>query len=684
MNLKLNLVDIQYLEGLFMTKLTFILASLFLLQGLSFSQMNAVLVPQTNARYFTAEEVARVNSFPFTAIALDLSSGWAVFSPTVEEEYSFKVTEQWMRDEIALSLQTTITKDRYLRVYVDRWADLFDNWDVCIARWKMLANALRDNGYKGIFFDDEEYGGKIWNYPDDCKYREKSLDEYEAQARLRGRQIMDTVESAWPGLVMLQMHTAARSDPSVPDEVRANQFGYIELAGAFFAGMLEAKDSTTTLYDGGELYNYRTVADFETSYQYRKHNLGNVRFNSPLSTSKWEQVQVSFAQYNIPWQGNAMDADIMRSSYENALYRADNHFAWMWVEEADWIANGIPLDWDVSIKGAIGTIPASDSILAIEAPDYVAQGSTPTIKVSYDASEERDIVVLYTLDEDPFTSYGSDTITVKAGTDFVYIDVPTGSNAPLATDAYRFLVYLTPHGGGYDERLAELARENVDCIPGGAETDALTSLEAPGQFTPGSIQMIRVGYSATMDRDIMIRFMQNKSPYFVYGTAKYMVPRGSVWTVDIAVPVAENAPLGLDAYNIIVRILPLGGTWNDRFGELVERNVDCVDTILTNLPGLSLGNPNLQQNYPNPFNISTCIEYNTPEAGHVLIDIFDMQGRIVKRLEDQNHIAGEYSVLWDACNEQGIKMPEGIYLYRFSFTGKNRTFSHVSKMQLIK
>lgn len=657
---------------------------LLFFKGISFSQMNAVLVQQTNARYFTAEEVDRVNSFPFTAIALDLSSGWAVFSPTVEEEYNFKVTEQWMRDEIALSLQTTITKDRYVRVYVDRWADLFDNWDGCIARWKMLANALRDNGYKGIFFDDEEYGGKIWNYPDDCKYREKSLDEYEAQARLRGRQIMDTVESAWPGLVMLQMHTAARSDPAVPDEVRANQFGYIELAGAFFAGMLEAKDSTTTLYDGGELYNYRTVADFETSYQYRKHDLGDVRFNSPLSTSKWELVQVSFAQYNIPWQGNAMDADIMRSSYENALDRADNHFAWMWVEEADWIANGIPMGWDVAIKGAIGTIPASDSILAIEAPDYVAQGSTPTIKVSYDASEERDIVVLYTLDEDPFTFYGSDTITVKAGTDFVYIDIPTGSIAPLATDAYRFLVYITTHGGGYDERLAELARENVDCIPGGAETDALTSLEAPGQVIPGSVQVLKVGYSATVDRDIKIRFMQNKAPYFVYGTATYMVPRGSVWTVDIEVPIAENAPLGADGFNFHVRLLPHNGLWSERFGELVEKDVDCVDSMLSSVHEQKVSDYNLQQNFPNPFTHETRIEYTIPDAGFVQLDIYDMQGRTVNHLVNAQRSAGEYSVIWDACNENGTKVPEGIYVCRLSLTGKKGTLSFVRKMQLIK
>jgi hypothetical protein len=666
-----------------MKKPLFIFLSLLLFQGISFSQNNAVLVQQTNSRYFTPEEVARVNSFPFNAIALDLSSGYAVFSPTIEEEYNFKVTEQWMRDEIALTLQATITKDRYVRVYVDRWADFFDNWDGCIARWKMLANALRDNGYKGIFFDDEEYSGKIWNYPDDCKYREKSLDEYEAQARLRGRQIMDTIESVWPGLVLLQMHTPARSDPDVPVNVSMGQFGYVELAGAFFAGLLEAKDSTTTLYDGGEVYKYRTEADFETSYQYRKNNVRYARFNTPLSTSKWDQVQIAFAQYNLPWQGSTMDASIMRNSYENALNRADNHFAWMWIEGVDWIADGIPLDWDVAIKGAMGIVPESDSILAVESPQMVANGSTPTIKVSYNASEERDIVALYTLDQDPFTIYGTDTVTVQPGTDVVNVDVPTSNSTPVANNAYQFQVFITTRGGGYDEKLAELSRSGVDCITGGAEKDTLTSLVAPDRVMPGDTATIQVGYSATADREISVKFMLNHSPFTTYGTAKVKVPRGSIWTTNVNVPIAANTPVALDGYTLYVRIVPAGGNWSDRFAELKKENIDCVDTITT-LPELKTRAFTLQENFPNPFNLNTKIVYNLSEASLVQLDVFDIQGRLVNRLVNAQQVAGEYSVLWDGSDNKGIKLPGGMYLYRICVITEKETFSQVHKMQLLR
>ena len=52
--------------GILIKNLTCIVFFLILFKGISFSQMNAVLVQQSNSRYFTAEEVAIVNSFPFT------------------------------------------------------------------------------------------------------------------------------------------------------------------------------------------------------------------------------------------------------------------------------------------------------------------------------------------------------------------------------------------------------------------------------------------------------------------------------------------------------------------------------------------------------------------------------------------------------------------------------------------
>ncbi|HIF28625.1 MAG TPA: T9SS type A sorting domain-containing protein [Candidatus Marinimicrobia bacterium] len=72
----------------------------------------------------------------------------------------------------------------------------------------------------------------------------------------------------------------------------------------------------------------------------------------------------------------------------------------------------------------------------------------------------------------------------------------------------------------------------------------------------------------------------------------------------------------------------------------------------------------LHQNYPNPFNPVTTLRYNLPENRLVNIIIYDMLGRRVKTLINQNQDAGHKSVTWDATNDFGKPVSAGIYLYQ--------------------
>ncbi|MGB9773860.1 MAG: carbohydrate-binding module family 20 domain-containing protein [Bacteroidota bacterium] len=67
----------------------------------------------------------------------------------------------------------------------------------------------------------------------------------------------------------------------------------------------------------------------------------------------------------------------------------------------------------------------------------------------------------------------------------------------------------------------------------------------------------------------------------------------------------------------------------------------------------------LDGNYPNPFNPATTISYALPEPCHVTIQVFDVLGRIVATLVNEEKQAGRYSVLWDARDK-----PSGIYFVR--------------------
>lgn len=83
----------------------------------------------------------------------------------------------------------------------------------------------------------------------------------------------------------------------------------------------------------------------------------------------------------------------------------------------------------------------------------------------------------------------------------------------------------------------------------------------------------------------------------------------------------------------------------------------------------------LLQNYPNPFNATTTIKFVLPDAGQVRIDIYDLLGRRVKTLMDEEMQAGNYQVVWDASNYSS-----GVYFYRIE-TGE---FAETRKMILIK
>lgn len=67
----------------------------------------------------------------------------------------------------------------------------------------------------------------------------------------------------------------------------------------------------------------------------------------------------------------------------------------------------------------------------------------------------------------------------------------------------------------------------------------------------------------------------------------------------------------------------------------------------------------LGQNYPNPFNPSTTISFALPEAGFVRRVVYDVAGREVKMVADQNFAAGQNAVTFEAAD-----LPSGVYVYR--------------------
>ncbi len=102
---------------------------------------------------------------------------------------------------------------------------------------------------------------------------------------------------------------------------------------------------------------------------------------------------------------------------------------------------------------------------------------------------------------------------------------------------------------------------------------------------------------------------------------------------------------------------------------LYSNNYSSPDTIM--LAGSGISNPSetkefeqisafqLFQNYPNPFNPETKIRYSTSHTSRVFIKIYDVLGREITTLVNEEKPAGIYEISWDGAN-----LPSGLYFYQ--------------------
>ncbi|HRI46341.1 MAG TPA: YCF48-related protein [Ignavibacteriaceae bacterium] len=83
----------------------------------------------------------------------------------------------------------------------------------------------------------------------------------------------------------------------------------------------------------------------------------------------------------------------------------------------------------------------------------------------------------------------------------------------------------------------------------------------------------------------------------------------------------------------------------------------------------------LSQNYPNPFNPVTAITYQIPKEGLVTLKIYDLLGKEVTTLLNEEKQAGKYSIEFNAS-----KLSSGVYLYEL----RSNEYKSTKKLLLIK
>ncbi|MFH1754568.1 MAG: M1 family aminopeptidase [Candidatus Latescibacterota bacterium] len=131
---------------------------------------------------------------------------------------------------------------------------------------------------------------------------------------------------------------------------------------------------------------------------------------------------------------------------------------------------------------------------------------------------------------------------------------------------------------------------------------------------------------------------------------------------------------------------PGGGTYREDGGQFVfisgrpyrynhdqiRPNVEYILGTCFNEPYVASGTGttqprlafHLDQNYPNPFNPVTNIRFTIPGKSFVSLNIYDVAGRVVKRIISREMAADVYKVAWDGTNNTGQNVASGVYFYK--------------------
>ncbi len=122
---------------------------------------------------------------------------------------------------------------------------------------------------------------------------------------------------------------------------------------------------------------------------------------------------------------------------------------------------------------------------------------------------------------------------------------------------------------------------------------------------------------------------------------------------------------------------PQNGTVWTNITKLGVYKVDeKIDQNVSTIPGTYC----LYQNFPNPFNSSTMIKYDLPHDTFVSIEIYNILGQKIKRLEHAPKRAGVHFTSWDGTDNRNKSVSSGIYIYSL----KSKSFTISKRLLILK
>jgi len=273
-------------------------------------------------------------------------------------------------------------------------------------------------------------------------------------------------------------------------------------------------------------------------------------------------------------------------------------------------------------------------------------------------------------------------------------DYGVGIGSSLDSTTY-FAMFLDSAAFSFHRQGATADESEVLCFSTAAKSLSATNPDlGPKPFflqsiesTLGEETVCRAHVQAIPGGDSLgIRLAGNRNVELLAGSQDMMADLRLELAKDYANPVFQYAALALEggASYLVAPVWDSLATIPLRIYVDRDRDGTVDDTLRLENQATDVGQPpqgqipdhfELKQNYPNPFNSGTMVRYEVPEKCDVRLAVFDILGREVALLVNEQKSPGSYTVRFDAS-----RLASGIYLCRFAAGQYTKTV----KMALIR
>ena len=221
--------------------------------------------------------------------------------------------------------------------------DWYDDHQPVLANARLLARLSRIGRGAGIALDTEQYEGKLFDYARQRDSARRSFADYSAQARRRGRELMEAFEDGHPGLVVLLSfgHSYVELVNTTYNRVSAtNPYG---LLAPFADGLVEGARNAIVV-DGYEpAYWFKQPGQFTAAYQRMRD--GSLALVADPERYR-QHVSFGFGLWmDYDWRTHGWsDTDLAKNYFQpHELYAATraalqtaDEFVWIYSEQPRW------------------------------------------------------------------------------------------------------------------------------------------------------------------------------------------------------------------------------------------------------------------------------------------------------------------------------------------------------------